>query len=120
MAKTIKNLVKSIRAAAAIQQISREIATIAEVVSEVIAETRESRQADDVLDRLTSCRQRLLEASVQGKDLALRDLRENNRGKWREWTQTLALITSEIVVETKELVQRVDRMILSPTVNGFS
>ncbi|KAI1752671.1 hypothetical protein F4782DRAFT_111132 [Xylaria castorea] len=118
MVQTIQDLVGSIRGDAPIQQINQEISSIAEVVSKVVAETEASRNAGEMLERLSACRQRLLEAGDHGKNLAARGLGENDR-EWRMWTQTLPPIAFEIVRETKELVQRIDRL-LSPAGEDFS
>ncbi|KAI0864952.1 hypothetical protein F4860DRAFT_500682 [Xylaria cubensis] len=118
MVQTIQGLVGSIRSDAPIQQINQEITSIAEVVGKVVAETEASGTASDMLERLSACRQRLLEAGDHGKNLAARGLGESDR-EWRMWTQTLPPIAFEIVRETKELVQRIDRL-LSPGGEDFS
>ncbi|KAJ2990845.1 hypothetical protein NUW58_g2755 [Xylaria curta] len=100
MVQTIQNLVGSIRGDAPIQEISQEITSIAEVVSKVVAATETSRTASDMLERLSACRQRLLEAGDHGKNLAARGLGEDDR-EWRMWTQTLPPIAFEIVRETQ-------------------
>jgi hypothetical protein len=119
MVQTIQGLVGSIRGDAPIQQINEEITSIAEVVGKVVSETEASGNTSEMLERLSSCRQRLLEAGDQGKGLAARGLGENDR-EWRMWTQTLPPIAFEIVRETKELVQRIDRMVLSPVADDYS
>ncbi|KAI1804272.1 hypothetical protein F4811DRAFT_561979 [Daldinia bambusicola] len=119
MVQTIQGLVGSIRGDASIQQISDEIASITDVVGNVVAETEASGNGGDMTDHLAACRQRLLEAGDRGKELAARGLGENDRD-WRMWTQTLPPIAFEIVRETKELVQRIDRLVMSPTADDFS
>ncbi|KAI1395439.1 hypothetical protein F4819DRAFT_189929 [Hypoxylon fuscum] len=119
MVQTIQGLVGSIRGDAPIQQINEEITSIAEVVGKVVAQTEAYGNGGDMTERLSACRQRLLEAGEQGKDLAARGLGETDR-EWRMWTQTLPPIAFEIVRETKELVQRIDRLVLSPTAEDFS
>ncbi|XXH06057.1 hypothetical protein Hte_012502 [Hypoxylon texense] len=119
MVQTIQGLVGSIRGDAPIQQINQEIMSIADVVGKVVEQTEEHGNGGDMTQRLSACRQRLLEAGDQGKDLAARGLGENDR-EWRMWTQTLPPIAFEIVRETKELVQRIDRLVLSPTADDFS
>ncbi|KAI1809778.1 hypothetical protein GGS20DRAFT_257763 [Poronia punctata] len=119
MVQTIQSLVGSIRGDAPMPQISQDIDTIADVVSKVVAETEESGQAGDMLDRLSACRHRLLEAGDHGKDLAARGLGDNDRD-WRMWTQTLPPIAFEIVRVTKDLVQRIDQMVLPPNAEDFS
>ncbi|KAI0444898.1 hypothetical protein F4803DRAFT_219746 [Xylaria telfairii] len=118
MVQTIQGLVGSIRSDAPIQQINQEITSISEVVGKVVAETEASGNAGEMIERLSACRQRLLEAGAHGKTLAARGLGENDR-EWRMWTQTLPPIAFEIVRETKELVQRIDRL-LSPAGEDFS
>ncbi|KAI0096641.1 hypothetical protein GGR51DRAFT_553440 [Nemania sp. FL0031] len=119
MVQTVQNLVGSIRGGAPIQEINQEITSIAEVVGKVIAETEASGNAGDMLERLSAYRQRLLEAGDHGKNLAARGLGESDR-EWRMWAQTLPPIAFEIVRETKDLVQRIDRMIMLPTEEDFS
>ncbi|KAI0966467.1 hypothetical protein F4678DRAFT_466538 [Xylaria arbuscula] len=117
MVQTIQGLVGSIRGDAPIQQINEEITSIAEVVAKVVAETEASGNGGEMLDRLSACRQRLLEAGDHGKNLAARGLGDSDR-EWRMWTQTLPPIAFEIVRETKELVQGINRMV--PTAEDFS
>ncbi|KAI2782670.1 hypothetical protein F4815DRAFT_492052 [Daldinia loculata] len=119
MVQTIQGLVGSIRGDAPIEQISEEITSITDVVGKVVAETEASGNGGDMTDRLAACRQRLLEAGDRGKDLAARGLGHNDRD-WRMWTQTLPPIAFEIVRETKELVQQIDRLVMSPTADDFS
>ncbi|KAI0007205.1 hypothetical protein F4779DRAFT_522001 [Xylariaceae sp. FL0662B] len=119
MVQTIQGLVGSIRGDAPIQQINDQINSIAEVVGKVVAETEAHTNGDEMLDRLSGCRQRLLEAGDRGQELADRGLGETDR-EWRMWTQTLPPIAFEIVRETKELVQRIDRLVMSPTADDFS
>ncbi|KAI2618958.1 hypothetical protein GGS26DRAFT_341420 [Hypomontagnella submonticulosa] len=119
MVQTIQGLVGSIRGDAPIQQINEEITSIADVVGKVVAQTEANGNGGEMTDRLSACRQRLLEAGDQGKDLAARGLGETDR-EWRMWTQTLPPIAFEIVRETKELVQRIDRLVMSPTADDFS
>lgn len=119
MVQTIQGLVGSIRGDAPIQEINQEITSISEVVGSVIAETEASANAGEMLGRLSAYRQRLLEAGDHGKNLAARGLGESDR-EWRMWTQTLPPIAFEIVRETKDLIQRIDRMIMSPAGEDFS
>ncbi|GJC88403.1 uncharacterized protein ColSpa_01908 [Colletotrichum spaethianum] len=66
-----------------------------------------------MIARLIACRDRLLEASERGMDIDRgQDVGASGRNdrEWRMWTQTLPPIAFEIARETKELVQRVDRL----------
>ncbi|KAI1267470.1 hypothetical protein F5Y18DRAFT_303991 [Xylariaceae sp. FL1019] len=119
MVDHISSLVETIRGDAPIQQINDKITAIAEVVENVVSETEHSRRDDEMLERLSSCRQRFLEAGEHGKELAGRGLDENDRD-WRMWTQTLPPIAFNIVRETKELIQRVDRMAPAPNGRDYS
>ena len=94
MVQTIQGLVGSIRGDAPIQQINGEITSIAEVVAKVVAETEASGNFGDMLERLSACRQRLLEAGDHGMNLAARGLGESD--------------------------QRINRIGLSPAVEDFS
>ncbi|KAK1636173.1 hypothetical protein BDP81DRAFT_394808 [Colletotrichum phormii] len=112
LVQNIQNLVGSIRSDAAINQITSEINGIVEVVDKVIGETEASGNGG-MIPRLVACRDRLLEASDRGMDIDRgQDVGATGRNdrEWRMWTQTLPPIAFEIARETKELVQRVDRM----------
>ncbi|KAH6656988.1 hypothetical protein BKA67DRAFT_176946 [Truncatella angustata] len=110
LVETIQGLVGSIRGDAPISQINEEIEQIADIVGKIVSETEGT--ASGLTDRLTSCRQRLLEASDHGQELASRGLGSNDR-EWRMWTQTLPPIAFEIARETKELVERIGRMVMN-------
>ncbi|KAI0126865.1 hypothetical protein BJ170DRAFT_421663 [Xylariales sp. AK1849] len=108
---TIQGMVASIRGDAPISQLNEEINTIADIVGKIVSETDASGSGGGpMLDRLQACRQRLLEAGEHGVDLADRGLSSSDR-EWRMWTQTLPPIAFEIARETKELVERIDRII---------
>jgi Spa2 homology domain (SHD) of GIT len=111
MVQSIQSLVGSIRSDAAIDQITGQINEIAGVVGTVVSET-ESAGYSELIGRLASCRDRLLDASSRGKDIAAKGRGALDR-EWRMWTQTLPPIAFEIARETKELIQRVDRLVLS-------
>lgn len=66
-------------------------------------------QAEQILRKLSSCRQRLVEAGEKGRSIA-DEGREDDEGDriWRQWNQSLPPIAFEIARETKELVLRVD------------
>ncbi|KAL0935089.1 cell polarity protein [Colletotrichum truncatum] len=120
LVQNIQNLVGSIRSDASINQITSEINGINEVVGKVISETEASGNGD-MIGRLAACRERLLEASERGMEI------DRNQGagagndrEWRMWTQTLPPIAFEIARETKELVQRVDQMVLGNGNSGFA
>lgn len=112
LVETIQGLVASIRGDAPITRINEEIAQIADIVGKIVSETQETATGDGFVDRLISCRQRLLEAGDHGQDLAGRGLGAGDR-EWRMWTQTLPPIAFEIARETKELVERIGRMVLN-------
>ncbi|KAK1994936.1 hypothetical protein LX36DRAFT_183309 [Colletotrichum falcatum] len=112
LVQNIQNLVGSIRSDASINQIASEINGIVEVVDKVISETNASGNGG-MVTRLIACRDRLLEAGERGMDIDRgQDVGASGRNdrEWRMWTQTLPPIAFEIARETKELVQRVDRL----------
>lgn len=119
LVQTIQNLVGSIRSDADIQQISDEINSIAGVVGKVVSETEANGNGDEMLGRLADCRQRLIEAGERGQDLAADGKGPGDR-EWRMWTQILPPIAFEIARETKELVQRIDRLVMSNGADDFS
>lgn len=113
LVQNIQNLVGSIRSDASINQITSEIGGIVQVVDKVISETEASGNGG-MIARLVACRDRLLEASERGMDIDRgQDVGASGRNdrEWRMWTQTLPPIAFEIARETKELVQRVDRLV---------
>jgi hypothetical protein len=65
-------------------------------------------QGEPIIKKLSSGRQRLLEAGDKGRKIA--EMEDDGKGEmeWRVWTQSLPPIAFEIARETKELVQRVD------------
>jgi len=118
MVQTIQSLVGSIRSDAPIERITGQIGDIADIVGKVIAETESSGNGGQSLDRLVTCRQRLLEAGDRGEDLAADGKGPRDR-EWRMWTQTLPPIAFEIARETKELVKRIDALVM-PNGDDFS
>jgi hypothetical protein len=111
LVQNIQNLVGSIRSDASIGQITSEIDSIAAIVGKVVSETEASGNGN-MISRLADCRERLLEAGDRGQDMARKGVGTGDR-EWRMWTQTLPPIAFEIARETKELVQRVDRLVLN-------
>jgi hypothetical protein len=119
LVETIQGLVASIRSDAPMDKINEEINSIANVVGKIIGETEASGSGAHLLGRLSTCRDRLLEAGDHGLDLAARGLGSNDR-EWRMWTQTLPPIAFELARETKELVQQVDRLVMAGGADDFS
>jgi hypothetical protein len=107
---TIQAMVASIRSDAPIVQINEQILQIAEIVGRIISETEGTASGGTLVGRLSSCRQRLLEAGESGQTLVARGLTPDDR-EWRMWTQTLPPIAFEIARETKELVEEIARMV---------
>lgn len=66
-------------------------------------------QAEPILNKLSSCRQRMIDAGEEGRAIA-DEGRDDDEGEreWRAWNQSLPPIAFEIARETKELVLRVD------------
>lgn len=120
LVQTIQSLVSSIRAEAGITAITSEISAIASVVGKVVEATEGvvtstdneelGSQSEPIVSKLSACRQKLLTAGDQGKELAAMDDEDPDGGEaeWRMWTQSLPPIAFEIARETKELVQRID------------
>ncbi|KAI2640914.1 hypothetical protein GGS21DRAFT_487236 [Xylaria nigripes] len=120
LVNNIQGLVGSIRGNASIRQINAEIESIAGVVDKVVAETEDCGITGET-DRLSSCRQRLLEAGDHGKTIATHGHGDDDDDReWRMWTQTIPPIAFEIVRETKELVQHIDRLISPHAAEEFS
>lgn len=111
LVQTIQGLVSSIRGAADINQIDPQIRNIVDTVSKVISQTESAGHAN-LVGRLVDSQQRLMEAGDRGHDLADEGKGEGDR-EWRMWTQTLPPIAFEIARETKELVQKIDQLIMA-------
>ncbi|KAK4201824.1 hypothetical protein QBC40DRAFT_48994 [Triangularia verruculosa] len=112
LVQTIQDLVQLIRNDADINQVTEEINTIVDVVGQVVSETeRTGGNGVELVRRLSACRERLMEAGKRGLDLAAAGNDSASR-EWRMWTQTLPPIAFEIARETKELVQRVDQLVM--------
>lgn len=109
--QTIQSLVGSIRGAADINQIDPLIRSIVDTVGKVTSET-EAAGNGNMIGRLAESRQRLMEAGEHGQELAADGKGEDDRD-WRMWTQTLPPIAFEIARETKDLVQRVDHLLVT-------
>lgn len=92
-------------------QIDPLIRTIVDTVGKVISETEASGNGN-LVGRLVDSQQRLMEAGDRGYDLNAEGKGEGSR-EWRMWTQTLPPIAFEIARETKELVQRVDELLVA-------
>ncbi|KAK3336630.1 hypothetical protein B0T19DRAFT_45118 [Cercophora scortea] len=120
LVQTIQNLVQLIRNEAGINQVSEEISTIADVVGQVVFETQAlGSNGADLVRRLASCRDRLMEAGNSGQDLAAEGKDTKSR-EWRMWTQTLPPIAFEIARETKELVQQIDQLVMNDGADDFA
>ncbi|KAK4237049.1 hypothetical protein C8A03DRAFT_35044 [Achaetomium macrosporum] len=120
LVQTIQNLVQLIRDDADIKQVTEEINVITDVVGQVTSETEAiGANGVELVKRLASCRERLAEAGKRGLDLASEGNDSQSR-EWRMWTQTLPPIAFEIARETKELVQRVDRLVLDDGADDFA
>lgn len=121
----IQILVGSIRSDAGITAISDKIDSIVEVVGDVVGSTEAAMvnngslkaQAQPILRKLSSCRERLMEAGDKGREIADEE-RDDDEGDriWRAWNQSLPPIAFEIARETKELVLRID--IVDGNANG--
>lgn len=114
----IQNLVGTVRGDANIRQISADIGSISAVVGKIITEVQANGYGD-MANRLADCRARLLEAGDRGEDMANIGV-DTDSNEWRMWTQTLPPISFETARETKELVQRMDRLANPGAVDEFS
>lgn len=115
--QNIQSLVSSIRSEAGYPAVSAEITAIANVVGQVVSATETAisstgnaalqSQAGAILDKLSSCRERLLAAREKGADIA--EAADGPKDKsWRAWNQSLPPIAFEIARDTKELVMKID------------
>jgi hypothetical protein len=100
------------------QQITIEIGSINDVVSNIISETQ-AYGLGDITSQLANCRARLLEAADQGQDMANIGM-DTNSHEWRMWVQTLPPIAFGLARESKELVQDVDNMARPGRPDDFS
>ncbi|KND91143.1 Protein SPA2 [Tolypocladium ophioglossoides CBS 100239] len=114
----IQNLVSCIRGDADIRQITNEVESISAIVGKINSQTKASGYANQA-SRLGECRERLLEASQRGQELANSGVGQGDRD-WRMWAQTLPPIAFEIARETKELVQRIGSLVTGSGADDFS
>ncbi|KAH7034653.1 uncharacterized protein B0I36DRAFT_360154 [Microdochium trichocladiopsis] len=119
LVQSIQTLVDYVRRDSPMEEIDAQINAVGDVVNNILYETESVGRIDDIQDRLSACRQRLFEAGDQGKDLASRGLKAGDR-EWRMWTQTLPPIAFELARETKELMQRIDRLADGAAAEDFS
>lgn len=113
--QTSQGLVNLVRGGetSTVDQFTDAIGSIAQVVDRVVAEmeSEPSGTADDMVERLSACRERLLEAGDSGRNIAAfreqsqtdEDDRKSNT-QWRMWIQTLPPIAFKIVHQIDELV----------------
>ena len=123
LVQTIQNLVQLVRNDADIDQVSEEISVIVDVVGQVTAETQRTvggPAGAELVKLLAGCRERLMEAGSRGLDLAAQGSGDAKSREWRMWTQTLPPIAFEIARETKELVQRVDQLVMDDGADDFA
>jgi len=120
LVQTIQNLVQLVRSDADIDPVQSEISSIASIVNAILSETDQTlpphlKDADlaNGMDRLASCRERLLEAGARGVELANSGEQKGGR-EWKMWNQTLPPIAFEIARGAKELVGRVERIAGGP------
>ncbi|KAK4155525.1 hypothetical protein C8A00DRAFT_31661 [Chaetomidium leptoderma] len=120
LVETIQNLVQLVREEADIDQVSEEINVITDVVGQVAAETQSmGPDGAGLVKRLVECRELLMDAGKRGLDLAAAGSDRGGR-EWRMWSQTLPPIAFEIARETKELVQRVDQLVMDDGADDFA
>ena len=122
LVQTIQDLVQLVRDDADIDQVAEEINVITDVVGQVTAETQRAvggAQGAELVKHLAGCRERMTEAGKRGLDLAAQGS-DSRSMEWRMWTQTLPPIAFEIARETKELVQRVDQLVLDDGADDFA
>ncbi|CAK7262628.1 component of the polarisome [Sporothrix epigloea] len=112
MVQIIQDMVGSIRSNASVGQITSHIHEIADIVDRVIAETEASGNGGPSLDRLVSCRQRLVDAGHQGEAMSAAEASGERKMDLRAWTTSLPPVAFEMARETKELVKRIDRLVL--------
>ena len=123
LVQTIQNLVQLVRDDADIDDVAEEISVITDVVAQVTSETQQAvgggARAAELVGRLDDYRERLAEAGRRGMEIAQKGEGKGGR-EWRMWTQTLPPIAFEIARETKELVQRVDQLVLDDGADDFA
>lgn len=113
LVQSIQSLVGSIRAEETPPTIKGHIDDIAGIVGKIVSETQQrlsnsdkhvlQDQANPSVDILAECRSRLVDTSVEVD-------RINDATAWKEFTKMLPPLAFKIARETKELVQRLDRM----------
>lgn len=124
LVQSVQSLVTAIRSESGITATSNNINTISDVVGRVISSTEKSMntventklqaQAEAVIKNLIDGRERLIEAGTIGRRIADegRDDDESERA-WRNWNQSLPPIAFEITHKIRELVMRVDAIVMN-------
>ncbi|EPE02786.1 cell polarity protein [Ophiostoma piceae UAMH 11346] len=112
MVQIIQDMVGSIRSDAPVQQITGQINDITNIVGKVLAETEASGNGGPSLDKLASCQRRLIDAGDRGEQMYAAEASGGRKMDMRSWTTSLPPIAFEIARETKELVKRIDRLVL--------
>lgn len=112
--RSIQSLVDSIRAEDNPAIIKDHLDEIATIVGKVVAETQHTTnetssttlrdRAEPIVLTLAGSRAKLLDASVEGD--GIRDAMT-----WKDFTKKLPPLAFEVARETKELVQRLDRVV---------
>ncbi|KAL8826735.1 MAG: hypothetical protein Q9191_003618 [Dirinaria sp. TL-2023a] len=113
LVQSIQALVGSIRAEDNAVTIKDHINAIASVLGRVVSESQQTlsntghralqEQAQPTVESLADCRTRLLEANVDMDKI-------NDARSWKEFTKMLPPLAFQVARETKELVQRLDRI----------
>jgi hypothetical protein len=63
---------------------------------------------EPILRKLSSCRERLIDARENGRAIAEEGTEDQGERAWRAWNQSLPPIAFEIARDTKELVMKID------------
>ncbi|XP_044715357.1 spa2-like domain (SHD) of GIT [Hirsutella rhossiliensis] len=118
LVSAVQSLVNCVRGDADIWQITDDVESISATVSKIVAEANANNCGNEVL-RLDSSRERLIDASQRGRDLADSGVGQGDRD-WRMWAQSLPPIAFDIARETKELPLRVGSFSASNGADEFS
>ncbi|KJZ77478.1 hypothetical protein HIM_03202 [Hirsutella minnesotensis 3608] len=107
LVSAVQSLVNRVRGDVDSWQITDSVEAISTTVSNIISEAKASGYGNEIL-QLDNCRQRLIQASQRGRDMAGSGMSQVD-ADWRAWAQALPPIAFEITREVKDISQRASR-----------
>jgi hypothetical protein len=117
LVQTIQSLVAAVRNDSGLTAITTELGTISSTISSILSSTSQTmssspslhQQSSAIVDKLSSCKQRVDLAGSRGREIAEREDDAADL-EWKQWCQGLPPLAFEVARETKELVRVVDEV----------